>query len=203
MPLKLKLLLLSSLGSLRTVLGTSLHTTVDALSVEGTADDVVTDTRKVLNTAATDHNDGVLLQVMTDTGDVCGDFVTIGQTYTGDFTQSGVGLLRSRGTDCGADASLLGGAQVGLLVLQGVQTLLHCGRIGLIGDLLSAFPYQLVKSGHCFLLSRFVADMHNQHIKSGVISAFLYSFVGCIFHTHAIVDISIIHKNSQEFLFIE
>ena len=146
MPLKLKLLLLSSLGSLRTVLGTSLHTTVDALSVEGTADDVVTDTRKVLNTAATDHNDGVLLQVMTDTGNVCGDFVTIGQTYTGDLTQSGVGLLRSRGTDCGADTSLLGRRQLSALVLQSVQTTLQSGGSGLVSHLLAALATQLVKS---------------------------------------------------------
>jgi hypothetical protein len=92
----------------------------------------------------------VLLQVMTDTGDVSSDFVTISQTHTSDLTQSGVRLLRGGSTNCSADASLLRSGQVGLLVLQGVQTLLHCGRVGLVGNLFSAFSYQLVKSGHCF-----------------------------------------------------
>ena len=86
---------------------------------------------------------------MADTRDVRGNFVAIGQAHTGDLTQCGVRLLRSRGTDCGADASLLGSAQVGLLVLQGVQTLLHCRRGGLVGDFLSALSNELVKSRHC------------------------------------------------------
>ena len=87
MPLKLKLLLLSSLGSLRTVLGTSLHTTVDALSVEGTADDVVTDTRKVLNTAATDHNNAMLLKIVAFARDVGRNFNAVGKTNSGDLTK--------------------------------------------------------------------------------------------------------------------
>ena len=72
MPLKLKLLLLCSLGLLGTILGTSLHTTVDALRIQSTTDDVVTDTRKVLDTAAADHNHRVLLQVVADTGPIPG-----------------------------------------------------------------------------------------------------------------------------------
>ena len=51
-----ELLLLASLGTLCTVLGTGLHTTVDALGIQSAADDVVTDTGKVLNTAAADQN---------------------------------------------------------------------------------------------------------------------------------------------------
>ena len=109
------LLLLCSLGSLRAVLGTRLHTTGYALRVERAANDVVTHTRKVLDTTAADHNHRVLLQVVADTGDVRGDLVTIGQADTGDFTQSRVRLLGRRGTDRGADASLLRGAEVGLL----------------------------------------------------------------------------------------
>ena len=76
---------------------------------------------------------------MADTGDVRSNFVAVGQTDTGDLTQSGVRLLRSGGTNCGADASLLRSAKIGLLVLEGVQTLLHCRRVGLVGDLFSAF----------------------------------------------------------------
>ena len=93
LPLRLKLLFLSSFGLLGAVLGASLHTSVDALSIEGTADDVVTHTREVLDTAAADHDDGVLLQVMADTGDVRGNFIAIGQAHTGDLRSAEFGFL--------------------------------------------------------------------------------------------------------------
>jgi len=143
------ILLLTRLGSLCTILGASLLAVCNTLSIQSTANDVVTYTGKVLYTAAANQNNRVLLQIVADTGDVSGYLVAVGQAYTSDLTKCGVGLLRSRSTNCGADASLLGRALVGLLVLQGVQTLLHCGGSGLVGDLLSAFSHQLVKSGHC------------------------------------------------------
>ena len=111
-------------------------------------------TGEVLDTAAADHNNTMLLKVVADTGNVSGDFVTVGQTHTGDLTQCRVRLLGGGGTNCGADASLLRGAQVGLAILQGVETLLHCGGVGLVGRLLSAFSHQLVKRRQfSFLLS--------------------------------------------------
>ena len=70
------------------------------LGIQSATDDVVTDTGKVLNTAAADQHHRVLLQVVTNTGDISGNLVAVGETHTGDLTQSGVGLLRSRGTDC-------------------------------------------------------------------------------------------------------
>ena len=84
---------LLALGPLGTVLGTALHTAVDALGIQRTTDDVVTDAGQVLDTAAADHHDGVLLQGVTHAGDVGGDFVAVGQTHTGDLTERGVGLL--------------------------------------------------------------------------------------------------------------
>ena len=90
-----RILLLAGLGTLGTVLGTSLHTAIHALGIQSAADDVVTHTGKVLDTAAADHDHGVLLQVVADAGDIGGDLVAVGQTHTGDLTQSGVRLLRS------------------------------------------------------------------------------------------------------------
>ena len=66
-------LLLAGLGSLGTVLGASLHTALNALGIQAAADDVVTHTRQVLDTAAADHDHGVLLQVVAHTGDIGGD----------------------------------------------------------------------------------------------------------------------------------
>ena len=122
-----ELLLLASLGTLCTVLGTGLHTAIDALSIQSTTNDVITDTGKVLNTTATDQNNRVLLQVVANTGNVSGNFHTVGQAHTSDLTQCRVRLLGGSGTDGSANATLLGGRQVGSLVLKGVQTSLQSG----------------------------------------------------------------------------
>ena len=87
---------LPALGRLAPYLERAWHTAIDALGIESTADDVVTDTRQVLDTAAADQHDGVLLQVVADTGNVGGHLVTVGKTHTGDLTQCGVRLLRGR-----------------------------------------------------------------------------------------------------------
>src|SRR5574344_17380 len=137
------LLLLRALGA---VLGTGLHTALHALSVQRAADDVVTHTGEVLDTTAADHDHRVLLQGMTDAGNVSGDLVAIGETDTRDLTKCGVRLLGSGGTDCGANAALLGGSQIGLPVLQRVHTILQSRRVGLVSRLLSALANQLVKS---------------------------------------------------------
>ena len=88
MPLWLNLLFLGSLGSLCTIFGAALFAAINTLCIKCSADDVITDTRQVLNTAAANHNDGVLLQVVAYAGDVSSYFITICQTDTGDFTQS-------------------------------------------------------------------------------------------------------------------
>lgn len=48
---------------------------------------MVTHARQVPDTAASDQDNGVLLQIVTDTRDVGRDFDAVGQTDTGYFTQ--------------------------------------------------------------------------------------------------------------------
>ena len=141
-----ELLLLASLGARCAVLGTGLHTVLHALSIQSTTDDVVTHTGKVLNTTAADQHHRVLLQVVANTGNVSGNFHTIGQTHTGDLTKGGVRLLGGGGTDSSAATALLGGRQIGSLVLLSVQTSLQSGSGGLVADLLTAITNQLIKS---------------------------------------------------------
>ena len=69
---------------------------------------MITHTRKVLDTAATDHDDGVLLQVVADAGNVARDLDLVGEADTGDLTKGGVRLLGGGGVNAGADAALLG-----------------------------------------------------------------------------------------------
>ncbi|MPM48301.1 hypothetical protein SDC9_95025 [bioreactor metagenome] len=100
----------------------------------------------------------MLLQGVTHAGDIGGDLVAVGQANTGDLTQSGVGLLGGSRSHSGADASLLRGGQIGVLVLQGIQAELKRGGSGLVGGLLPSFTDQLVKSRHIVLLSTKYSD---------------------------------------------
>jgi hypothetical protein len=127
-PLFLLTGLLTSGALLDTILRTRTATTIHAEAVEATTDDVITNTRKVLYTAAANENDGVFLEVVTFTRDVCSDFVTGGKTHTSDLTQCGVRLLRGLGLNDSADATALGASnerrRFALLTLRGA-TLAH------------------------------------------------------------------------------
>ena len=61
---------LSLLRPLGAILGTALLAVLDALGVERAADDVVANAGQVLHAAATDHDDGVFLQVVAFAGNV-------------------------------------------------------------------------------------------------------------------------------------
>src|SRR5690606_22392962 len=76
------------------VTAASLLAVLDTLGVERTADDLVTNTRQVLHTAAAHEHDGVLLQVVSLTRNVGRDLDAAGQTHTRDLTQGRVRLLR-------------------------------------------------------------------------------------------------------------
>jgi hypothetical protein len=127
------------LGTLGAVLGARLHAVLNRSGVVSTTDDVIADTRKVTDTAATDGDDGVLLEVMTLTGDVSGDFDAVDQANTGNLTKSRVRLLGARGENAGADAALLG------VVLKG-------SILGLLGHGTTALANQLVDSRQSVLL---------------------------------------------------
>ena len=68
---------------------------------------MVSGTRKVLNTTTTDQNNGVLLKVMSLTRDIACYFNTVGKTYSGNLSKSGVRLLRSCSLNSCAYTSLL------------------------------------------------------------------------------------------------
>ncbi len=109
---------------------------------------MVTYTGQVTNTSTTDKNNGVLLKVMTDTGDVAGCFHTVGKSYSCDLTESRVRLLGSRSGNLGAYASSLRCRLVDRLVLESVKALLKNGRLGLVILVLTTFLNELVKGWH-------------------------------------------------------
>ena len=123
------------LRTLCAVEGAALHTLGNASCVQSAADDVVTYARQVTDLAATDQNYRVLLQVVTDTGDVAGTFELVGQTYTCNLTQCGIRLLRGLGLNGQADAALL-------------RTGLQNRGIRLAGYLFSTLADQLIDRRH-------------------------------------------------------
>ena len=77
------------LGTLRAILGTTLAATVHTLGIKSAADDVITNAGKILDTAAADHNNAMLLQVVADAGNVRRDLVAVGEADTRDLTERG------------------------------------------------------------------------------------------------------------------
>src|SRR5688572_28905535 len=73
-----RLLLLRSLGA---VLRATLLATLDADRVEGAADHVIPDTRQILHTATANQDQRVLLEVVTNTGDVGRDLDPVRQAH--------------------------------------------------------------------------------------------------------------------------
>src|SRR3954469_2469475 len=92
---------------LHAVLRAGLLAVADAGGVERAAHDLVADARKVLDAAAADQHDGVLLEVVALARDVGGDLQPVGQTNAGDLAQGGVRLLRRGRVHTGAHTALL------------------------------------------------------------------------------------------------
>src|SRR6266536_990913 len=92
------------------VLGTALFAVGDAGGVERGTDDLVADARQVLDAAAADKHDGVLLQVVALARDVGRDLHLVRQPNARDLPESRVRLLRRVGVDARADAAPLGRA---------------------------------------------------------------------------------------------
>src|SRR3954464_1024958 len=126
---------MSALLLLRAVTAASLLAVLHALGVERAADDLVADTGEVLHPAAADEHDRVLLEVVTDTGDVRRDLDAAGQAHAGDLAEGRVRLLRGGGVDAGADTASLG------RTLQGRRLVL--GHL-----VLAALADQLIDGGH-------------------------------------------------------
>jgi len=70
------------LGPLHAVLGTALFAVIHTKSIERTSNNVVPDTGKVPDAAATNEHDGVLLEIVALATDVGGDFLPVGEAYT-------------------------------------------------------------------------------------------------------------------------
>src|SRR5260370_20649178 len=92
--LKFYFLLLRSLRSLRSILGTALLAILNTRGIQCSAHDVVAHSWEILHAAAAHQHDRVLLQVVPDARNIGGHFHRVGQTHARHFAQRGVWLLR-------------------------------------------------------------------------------------------------------------
>src|SRR6185437_5828911 len=89
--------------------------------VERAADHFVPEARQVLDAAAADQHDRVLLQVVAFARDVGADLHAVGQPDTGDLAQGRVRLLRRGRVHAGAHAATLRRSDLLLAALAGLQ----------------------------------------------------------------------------------
>src|SRR5207245_776505 len=131
---------------LRAVLRARLLAVADAARVERGADHLVAEARKVLDPAAADEHDGVLLEVVPLAGDVGADLGAVRQPDARDLPKGRVRLLRRGRVHARADAALLRRtAERGGL------------RLRLRG--LAALADELIDGGHGL---RFVISLHSK-----------------------------------------
>src|SRR4051794_16777222 len=116
----------------------------DAGGVERPAHDLVADARKVLDAAAPDQHDGVLLQVVPLARDVGRDLHAVGEAHARALAQRGVRLLRRRGVDARADPAALRGGEPLLAALPRLQA----GRRDLLLRLGAALADELIDAWH-------------------------------------------------------
>ena len=99
-----------SLRPLGSVFGAALTAIFHTRGVEGAANDVIADTGKILNPAPTNHDYGVFLQVVANTGNVGRDLKTRGEANPRHFPKGRVGLLGRGGVYTGSNPPTLGTA---------------------------------------------------------------------------------------------
>src|SRR5437764_640797 len=129
---------------LHAVLRARLLAVRDAGGVQRPAHDLVANAREVLDAAAADEHDRVLLEVVALAGDVGGDLHAVGQPHARDLAKSRVRLLRRRRVDPGADPPPLRSREALLATLAGLQA----GGRDLALGLDATLADELVDAGH-------------------------------------------------------
>src|SRR5262249_19613216 len=122
------------------VLAAALLAVACPLGVQGAADDVIADAGEVLDAAAADQHDAVLLEVVPDARDVRGHLDLAGEADARDLPQRRVRLLRRRRVHANADPAALGRP-------------LERRSLRLLDDALASLADELLDGGH---VSRFL-----------------------------------------------
>src|SRR5437763_15619574 len=135
---------IGSLLRLHAVLRASLLAVRDPGGVERAAHDLVAHAREVLDAAAADEDDRVLLQVVALARDVGGDLHAVRQPDTGDLAKRRVRLLRRGRVDARADPAPLRRREALLATLAGLEARRGDLPLGLGAPL----AYELIDAWH-------------------------------------------------------
>src|SRR5690606_15371671 len=106
-PARYSKLAASGFRALGSVLGAALAAITDAGAVQRAAHRVVAHARQILDAAAADQDDRVLLEVVAFTADVARDLEPVGQAHARHLAHRGVRLLGRGGVHARADTPLL------------------------------------------------------------------------------------------------
>src|SRR5713226_3955133 len=123
------------LGSLRSVLRTTLLSSLHTDRVERAADHVIAHARQIFHAAAANEHQRVLLQVVAHAGNIGRDLNAVGQPHARHFPQRRVWLLRRLREDAHAHAAFL-------------RAVLQRRALGLTDDLRAAMTNELTDSRH-------------------------------------------------------
>src|SRR5262249_30787994 len=140
---------LSFLWPFGAVFRSTLHSSLDTDRVERAADHVIADTRQILDAAAANEHQRVLLQVVADAGDVGRHLDAVGQPHARDLAERRVRLLRRLGEDADAHTPLL-------------RAVLERRALRLAHDLLAARANELTDGRHTTPKSRKNAALRRQ-----------------------------------------
>jgi hypothetical protein len=123
-------------------------------SIQRSTNNVVTDAWQILYTAPTNQNDGVFLQIVADTGDVCCYFDPIGQTHTCNFAKGRIRLLWRLRVYASTHASFL-------------RRLLQSRATRFVPGLISTLSNQLIKRWHETIYSCAKQTFPSESISQG------------------------------------
>src|SRR5207253_2717639 len=119
----------------------ALHPSLHADGVQRAADDVIANARQILDAAAANEHERVLLEVVADARDVGRHLDAVGEPHARDLAQRRVRLLWRLGEDTDADAPLL-------------RAVLQRRALGLADDLLAPGADELTDSRHLVALKK-------------------------------------------------
>ena len=125
-----------------------LFSAFNAGKIQNAADNVIANARKIFNPAAADNHNGMFLQVMAFTRNICGNFLAVGQANSGNFPQSRVRFFRSGGKNLDANAALKWRRGKNRFVCQGIEIVLQSRRFGFALFWFARFFYQLMNRRH-------------------------------------------------------
>src|ERR1700722_3931236 len=136
---------LTLLRPLGAVLRTSLHPARDSHRIQCSPNQVIPNARQILHTPPANEHNRVLLQVVTDAGNISRHFNPVCQAHPRHLPQRRVGLLRGLRIHTGTHTALL-------------RASLQCRTGRLVTGPLATLSHQLVKRRHALpLLSRTTA----------------------------------------------